>query len=128
MAWGARVSIDGTDVVFTPADDFHGAASFSYTLRDNGTTNGVDDFLTSTATVSFAITEVNDAPLGVDDELSGVSEDSGDRVIAFSALLENDSTGPADESGQALTIASVGEAVGGSVEIVGSDVVFHLAD
>ncbi|HEV3410778.1 MAG TPA: Ig-like domain-containing protein [Chthoniobacterales bacterium] len=46
---GGTVSISGTDVLFTPAANFNGAASFSYTIRDNGTTDGAADPLTSTS-------------------------------------------------------------------------------
>src|SRR4029077_17939412 len=75
-AVGGTVAIVGTDVVFTPTADFNGAASFSYTLQDKGTTNGAPDPKTSTATASFSIAEVNDAPTGVNDALSSVAEDS----------------------------------------------------
>src|SRR5713226_3059971 len=79
-AVGGTVSIVGGNVVFTPTADFNGAASFQYTVEDNGTTNGVADPQTSAAaTVSFNITEVNDAPDAVNDTLSSVAEDSGMR-------------------------------------------------
>src|SRR5262249_14954035 len=54
-AIGGTVSIVGSDVIFTPAAHYSGAASFVYTLQDDGTTNGVSDFKTSTAIVSFNI-------------------------------------------------------------------------
>jgi hypothetical protein len=68
--------------------------------------------------------EVNDAPLGADDALGAIAEDSGARTISFASLLANDSRGPANESGQTLTVTSVQNAVGGTVAIVGSDVLF----
>src|SRR5438270_3016672 len=46
----------------SPAADFNGAASFQYTITDNGTTNGSPDPKSSTATVSFNITPVADMP------------------------------------------------------------------
>src|SRR6185436_12357801 len=98
-----------------------------YTLQDNGTTDGANAFKTSTATVSFTVTEVNDDPTGVDDTLTSVAEDSGLRVISFASLLANDIKGPANESGQTLTITAVGGAVGGSVAINGSNVEFTPA-
>src|SRR5207249_4820677 len=61
-AIGGTVSIVGTDVIFTPTPDYNGPASFVYTLVDDGTTNGAADAKTSTATVSFTIDAVNDAP------------------------------------------------------------------
>ncbi len=62
---GGTVQISGTDVLFTPAADFNGAASFTYKITDNGTTNAVSDPQTSTAsaTVSFTVNAVNDAPV-----------------------------------------------------------------
>src|SRR5207237_1266378 len=59
---GGTVSFDATNVYFTPAADFNGAASFQYTITDNGTTNGSADPKSSTATVSFNITPVADMP------------------------------------------------------------------
>ena len=70
------------------------------------------DPLSSTANVTFTITEVNDAPTGVDDSLSSSAEDTV-RTISFASLLSNDLKGPANESNQTLTIINVGNAVGG---------------
>src|SRR5262249_33809528 len=126
-AVGGSVSLSGSDVSFTPAANFTGAASFRYTLQDNGTTNGVADPRTSTAIVRFTVTEVNDAPIGVDDTLSSVAEDSGPRVIPVATLLGNDLKGPANESSQTLTLIAVDSAVGGSISLAGSDVIFTPA-
>ncbi|HVK10089.1 MAG TPA: Ig-like domain-containing protein [Gemmataceae bacterium] len=54
----AQLSADGT-ITYTPAPDYHGTDSFTYTARD---TLG----LTDTATVSVTITPVNDAPVLAD--------------------------------------------------------------
>ena len=54
-AVGGSAVIDGTDIVFTPALDFAGVASFDYVLRD--ARGG-----TSVATVTMAVANVNDAP------------------------------------------------------------------
>jgi hypothetical protein len=123
-AVGGSVSIVGTDVKFSPTTDFNGAASFDYTVRDNGTTAGVDDFKTDEGHVTFTITEVNDAPVADDDALSSINEDSGVRTIPFSDLLNGDTTGPANENTQTLAITLVDNAVGGTVQIVGTDVLF----
>ncbi len=121
---GGTVSISGTQVVFTPTLDYHGPAGFIYTLRDNGTTDGVSDPKTSTATVTFSINEVNDPPTGGDDTLSSLAEDNGTRIISFASLLGNDSVGPANESNQSLTIVGVNSAIGGTVSISGTNVRF----
>ena len=59
---GGSVAIDGSNVVFTPAADFNGVATFNYVVRDNGRSNGVDDFKSATGTVTLTYTPVNDAP------------------------------------------------------------------
>jgi uncharacterized repeat protein (TIGR01451 family) len=127
-AVGGTVSIVSGNVVFTPTADYNGPASFQYTVEDNGTTNGAADPKTSgPATVSFNITEVNDAPDAVDDGLSTVAEDSGMRTITIASLLANDSKGPANESGQTLTLTGVSNPVGGTVTSDATNVYFTPA-
>src|SRR5207244_1416812 len=92
-----------------------------------GTTNGAPDPKSDTATVSFTVTEVNDAPTAVNDALSSVAEDSGQRTIPFATLTANDSKGPANESGQTLTVKTVSKPVGGTVSIVAGTVRFTPA-
>ncbi|MDR6821138.1 T1SS-143 domain-containing protein, partial [Neorhizobium sp. 2083] len=104
---GGTAVINGTNIEFTPSANFNGAASFDYTVRDNGQTNGANDFKTDVGSVSFAVTPVNDAPAAVDDVLSSVAEDSGVRIISFASLLGNDGKGAADETGQSLTITGL---------------------
>ena len=116
-AVGGTVAIVGTDVVFTPTANYNGPASFDYSVSDNGTTNGAPDAKSDTGSVTFTVTEVNDAPVANADTLSSVAEDSGARTILASSLITNDSKGPANESGQTLTITSVGSAVGGNVAL-----------
>lgn len=54
-AVGGSVAWDGINVVFTPATNVNGPASFTYTIDDG--------YYVSTATVSITIAPVNDAPL-----------------------------------------------------------------
>ncbi|PPE66039.1 tandem-95 repeat protein [Caldimonas caldifontis] len=54
------ISIVGGNIVFTPNPNYHGPASFDYTISD-----GQGGFSTATATIS--VTPVNDAPQAVDD-------------------------------------------------------------
>jgi Big-like domain-containing protein/cadherin-like protein/VCBS repeat protein len=126
-AVGGSVAIVAGHVEFTPTADFNGAASFDYTTTDNGTTNGVADPKSDDGHVTFTVTEVNDAPTAVDDTLSAVAEDSGTRTITFADLTGNDSKGPANESGQSLTVTAVNNAIGGSVAIVAGHVEFTPA-
>src|SRR2546430_2555611 len=123
---GGMVSFGGTNVHFCPAGAFNGAASFQYTITDNGTTNGSADPKSSTATVSFNVTEVNDAPAANNDSLSSVAEDSGQRTISIASLLANDTAGT-NESGQTLTLTAVGSPVGGTVSFDATNVHFTPA-
>jgi hypothetical protein len=123
-AQGGTVQIVGSDVIFTPTADYNGPAGFEYTIEDNGTTNGAADPLSDVGLASFNIGEVNDAPIAVDDVLADVAEDTPSITIPMSMLLSNDSAGPANEIGQTLSVTVVGAAQGGTVQIVGSDVIF----
>ena len=55
-----------TGVSYTPAADYFGPDSFTYTISDNGTTNGVPAPLCATAVVNVTVTPTNDAPLAGD--------------------------------------------------------------
>jgi len=97
---GGTVAIIGTNVAFTPTADFNGLAGFTYTLQDNGATNGVADFKTSTADVSFAITEVNDGPSFTKGSNQTVAEnDPAQTVSGWATWI---SKGPADEEDQTV--------------------------
>jgi len=62
------VVLDGGNVVFTPAANYNGPASFSYTLSDGR--GGTD-----TATVNLTVGAVNDAPVATDDLASTTPEE-----------------------------------------------------
>jgi hypothetical protein len=53
--------VDG-QVTYTPEADYHGPASFTYQVCDNGTTEGSADPKCATATVNVTVESVNDAP------------------------------------------------------------------
>ncbi len=93
-------------------------------MQDDGTTNGIADPKSATATASFTITPVNDAPTATNDTLTDIAEDSGVRTIAFETLLINDSKGPDNESGQTLTITALNNVVGGTAVISGTNILF----
>ncbi|TAN61248.1 MAG: tandem-95 repeat protein, partial [Magnetospirillum sp.] len=102
---------DGS-VTFTPDADFNGNASFNYTISD-----GNGGFATKTVTVN--VTPVNDAPVAVA-KTASTNEDTVLTITAASLL-----SGATDVEGDALTLSSVGNAVGGSVSRNASgDVVF----
>src|SRR5205823_2692705 len=93
-------------VTYTPAADYNGPASFDYTVRDNGTTAGADDFKSDTGSVSVTVTEVNDPPVASDDIRGPVAED-GSLSFPAAGLSSNDVAGPANESSQSLTVTAV---------------------
>jgi hypothetical protein len=120
------VNADST-LSYSPDPDYNGGDTITYEIMDDGTTAGLPDPLTAVGTVDVTVTEVNDAPAGADDALPSIAEDSGPQTIAVAALVANDSKGPANESGQSLMITVISSAIGGTVEIVGTDVVFTPA-
>lgn len=89
-AVGGTASIVGTDVIFTPDADFNGTASFDYTVLDNGTSYGLNAFLSDTGTVSFAVTSVNDAPVFTSPSSFAVNENSVAAASLAATDVEND--------------------------------------
>jgi len=112
---------------FTPAPDLNSPSGGSFTFTVRGALDASGQGLGAPATAAITVTEVNDEPVGTPDTLAAVDEDSGPVVIPFPTLMANDRPGPANESGQELTIVSVGDAVGGNIAILDTDVVFALA-
>lgn len=89
------VSMVAGEIVFTPDINYHGAASFTYTVSD-----GVGG--TSEATVNLTFNSVNDLPV-VNDELLWGKRDIT-YTLSQAALLSNDTD---VESPNALTIVGV---------------------
>jgi hypothetical protein len=96
-------------VTYTPETNYHGPASFSYQVCDNGTTNGAPDSQCASATVNITVNSVNDNPVAVDDSAT-TDEDTPVTVD----VVANDT----DVDGDARTLQSVGTAAHGSVTIV----------
>lgn len=125
----AHLSISGSGgsrtLTITPNTDANSAA--------NGGTTTITVTVTATNgrtavdTFDLTVTEVNDAPNAVNDTLPAIDEDSETQLIPFTDLLANDSTGPANENGQTLTITDVGNAFGGTVTIKDPNVEFTPA-
>jgi len=86
------------DVIYTPGPDFNGTDNFDFKVNDGTTDSNV-------ATVSINITEVNDSPVAANDPKNTTQ----DTTLSFPAsdLTANDSAGPANETGQSLTVTSV---------------------
>lgn len=122
------VSVLGTVITFTPAADFHGAASISYTVTDQ-------DGLSDTSTVTVTVASVNDTPLLFGSvapqnvvagsahviELPLTTDDvDGDDVSLVIANAEDLPDGFSIVAGKLAIAASV-DPGSYSVEIVGSD-------
>ena len=100
--------LGAADVTFTPAANFNGLGSFTYTLSDG--TASVD------VAVSVSIASANDAPVAVDDTASATQDQS----IAITSLLANDT----DADGNTLSISAVSNATNGSVTLNGNTATF----
>lgn len=119
-AQGGTVSLasGGGSITYTPATNFFGTDTFTYTIADNGSPAGQ-----ATATATINVTAVNDAPVVGADTVTAFK--GVPLTIAGTTLLANDQPGPANESSQQLTIASVTGAVHGTVALgSGGQVIF----
>jgi hypothetical protein len=101
------VTLSGGVVRFTPAANFVGSTTFTYTVSDGS--GGLD-----TATVNVTVTPVNDPPDAVNDSLT-VAEDSSATSVN---VLANDTTSP--DTGETLAVSEVTQPpTGGSVTLTG---------
>ena len=103
--------IAGTSVTYTPAANYNGADSFTYTVGDG---NGGS----ATATVTVTVTGVNDGPVAVDDAAT-TAEDTAVSVT----VLANDS----DLDGDTLAVSSVSTPAHGAAVIAGTSVTYTPA-
>ena len=103
----------GTGLTYTPAANFAGTDTFTYTISDAAG-------LTDIATVTVTVTNLNDPPVAVDDAAT-VAEDSGATPIA---VLGND-TDP--DTGTTLTITAVTQPTNGAVTFTGTGVSYTPA-
>ncbi|MEI8214093.1 MAG: Ig-like domain-containing protein [Planctomycetota bacterium] len=98
------------DVQFVPTKDYFGDVLVRYTVRDNGTTNGVLDPKTGTATLTISVVPVNDFPVTVNKTLpTGESVTREDEQFTFStdAVIKGDLPGPSNENNQTVTFVNL---------------------
>src|SRR5207248_970438 len=100
----------------TPAADYYGPDSFTYTISDGA--------LTSTATVNVTVTNVADAPVAVNDSKT-VAEDSTANSIDVLANDYDVDNQPASNAG--LTVTAVGAAGHGTTAFTASGVTYTPA-
>ncbi|HEX9506118.1 MAG TPA: DNA/RNA non-specific endonuclease, partial [Acidimicrobiia bacterium] len=116
-AHGAVTGSGGT-LTYAPVADFAGTDTFTFHVSDGAHTS-------NTGTVTIRVLEVNDPPTAGDDAKS--TDEDVPLVFAAADLTANDSAGPANEAGQTLTVASVGNATHGTVQLAGGQVTFTPA-
>jgi large repetitive protein len=97
---GGTVAIVGTNFVYTPAANYNGPDSFTYQISDGQSANA-----TTTATLSFTVTEVNDVPTAT--SLSRQVFASVPTIFTLTGDLAGMPKGPANESGQTLRVTRV---------------------
>jgi hypothetical protein len=97
---GGTAAVNGTEIVFTPSADYSGPAAFRYVLQDNGTTSGLPDFKTSTATVRFDVIAINDAPSFSTGQVATGRD--FEELVSLPGWAQNRMTGPANEANQSL--------------------------
>jgi VCBS repeat-containing protein len=98
------VSCAGGVCIYTPAPDFNGSDSFTYTITDGR--GG-----TSTGTVNVTVAPVNDAPVAWNDSFA-IDEDSS-LTVSAPGVLVNDT----DEDSAAITAALVSGVTSGSLTL-----------
>ncbi|HEV2863923.1 MAG TPA: Ig-like domain-containing protein [Pyrinomonadaceae bacterium] len=69
------VTLEAGVITYTPAPNYHGPASFEYTVCDDGTTAGQPTPLCSTGVVTLGVASVNDAPAAANHSF-GTAEDT----------------------------------------------------
>jgi large repetitive protein len=104
---GGSLVLNNGDITYTPAKDYFGLVEIEYEVTDNGTTNGVNDFKSSRATLTLDIAPVNDPPV-VSPKTFGATEDIV-LPIAIADVIAGDVAGPANEiaAGQVVSFVDL---------------------
>ncbi|MCA9205147.1 MAG: tandem-95 repeat protein, partial [Planctomycetales bacterium] len=111
---GGSLAFDGSSITYTPAPNFNGPFIFTYTVQDNGQTNGVDDYQSAIGQVTLMVAPINDRPTVVTDGVMAREDEVA--TLTITNLLSNDSPGPGDEAAsQSLSFVGVLNASGSAV-------------
>jgi hypothetical protein len=119
------VSEGASGLKFRPDYDRNSTAGDLFGFDVQAAIGPSDDAISDKKQAVITVTEVNDAPIAIDDTTEtafGVPFIQ----IPFAELTANDRQGPPNESGQTLTVTAVSNAVGGSVSIVNGHVQFVI--
>jgi hypothetical protein len=106
-------------------------AEVLYTVRDNGTTAGVSDPKSASATLTISVSAVNDAPITVDKTLPvspTIYFEDTVTTIPVADVIAGDRPGPENESAQSVSftniIGTLTTAKGGTITQVGSNLIY----
>ncbi|MBP9722928.1 MAG: tandem-95 repeat protein [Gammaproteobacteria bacterium] len=109
---GGTVFLVGSNIIYSPKENFNGEDSFTYTIKDE---NGATD----QALVRLNVLPVNDAPIAQDDNLA-ISESSS-LDIPIVSLLGNDT----DPDGDPLTFSGFTSGINSEITYSESDNGLH---
>jgi len=130
-AGAGTVSLVNGNIRFVPSSNFNGVAEVRYTVRDNGTTAGVADPKTASATLTISVSAVNDAPITVTKTLPvspAVYLEGTQSTIPVADVIAGDKPGPDNESAQSVSlvdiIGTLTTAKGGTITRQGSNLIY----
>lgn len=117
---GGTITTVAGVTTYRPAANFFGQDTFTYTITDNGQTNGQPDPRTATATVTINVTAVNDGPVAVADTGAARLNAIGISTTATSLdVMANDNAGPLEPSDtiRLKSLSGTTSALGGTISI-----------
>jgi Cadherin-like domain len=114
-----QVGLNNGDVIFLPDANFHGTASFTYTVTDQYG-------LQSTATATLDIAAVNDAPVTTG-ETGSTTEDNA-VYFNIADLLQNDTDVDIATDGQTLSISGIASSSHGTATLTGDGRIKFVPD
>ncbi|WP_040308652.1 cadherin-like domain-containing protein, partial [Asticcacaulis biprosthecium] len=107
------ITIDGTEITFTPDDDFQGTTTITYTVED-------EDGETDTGTLTVLIANTNDAPTA--DDFDGGTTDEEEAIVI-------DVASHIDDIDPSTTLeVTEAESEQGTITIDGTELTFTPAD
>ncbi|MCH9809019.1 MAG: DUF4347 domain-containing protein, partial [Alphaproteobacteria bacterium] len=95
---------EAADLVFTPAENFHGTVTVSFTVTDD------DGASSGSANEVITVNPVNDDPTAVDNDYTACEDDTAS--VIGNALTDNDSGVDADPDGDDLELIAASNVAG----------------